>query len=71
MSCGGRWRRCFERQAVYQEGSGYAGSTANLARITLATDNVFADDQAASQMATLTGSVSEGYVATLTIGIAG
>lgn len=51
--------------------SGYSASTRNLSRITLATDNVFRDDGAALQMATITGSVSEGFVATLTVGVAG
>lgn len=49
--------------------SGYAGSTANLARTSLATDNVFRDDGAIRQLATVTGSVSRGYVANLTIAV--
>lgn len=33
--------------------------------------SLFRDDGAALQMATVTGSVSEGFVATLTVGVAG
>jgi protocatechuate 3,4-dioxygenase beta subunit len=49
--------------------SGYSGSSANLARETLATDLVFSDDRAIHQLATVTGSVKQGFVANLTIGI--
>jgi hypothetical protein len=47
---------------------GYSSSVSNLAQITLATDNVFSDgyDQ---QMAAVTGSVTAGYTATLTVGV--
>ena len=48
--------------------SGYSGSTRNLAQTSLATDNVFRDDRAIHQLATVTGSVSKGFVANLTIG---
>ena len=49
--------------------SGYSGSLANLAKTSLSTDNVFRDDQAIHQLATVTGSVGKGYVANLTIGV--
>jgi protocatechuate 3,4-dioxygenase beta subunit len=49
--------------------SGYTGSTRNLARTSLSTDNVFSDDRAIHQLATVTGSVKNGFVANLTIGI--
>jgi protocatechuate 3,4-dioxygenase beta subunit len=49
--------------------SGYAGSLGNLARTSLSTDNVFSDDRAIHQLATVTGSVDHGFVANLTIGI--
>src|SRR3954465_845396 len=49
--------------------SGYSGSTSNLARTSLASDNVFSDDKAIHQLATMSGSVSRGYVANLTIGV--
>lgn len=49
--------------------SGYSGSAANLARTSLATDLVFSDDRAIHQLAIVTGSVKNGFVANLTIGI--
>jgi len=49
--------------------SGYPGSASKLARVSLATDNVFGDDQAIHQLATVTGNVKKGFVANLTIGI--
>jgi protocatechuate 3,4-dioxygenase beta subunit len=45
----------------------YPGSTANLAQVSLATDNVFADDNGASQLATVTGNASAGYEVSLTV----
>jgi protocatechuate 3,4-dioxygenase beta subunit len=53
---------------VYAAG-GYAGSAANLAKTSLAKDYVFGDDRAVHQRARMTGSVREGYVANLTIGV--
>jgi protocatechuate 3,4-dioxygenase beta subunit len=49
--------------------NGYLDSLDNLARISLSTDNVFSEDRAVRQLATVTGSVQKGYVANLTIGI--
>ncbi|MCC2974525.1 intradiol ring-cleavage dioxygenase [Massilia sp. IC2-476] len=49
--------------------AGYATSVANLARISYATDNVFSDGTAL-QMASVTGNPNQGYVATLTVGVA-
>jgi protocatechuate 3,4-dioxygenase beta subunit len=49
--------------------SGYSGSASNLARTSLSRDMVFGDDKAADQLATVTGSVKEGYVANLTVGV--
>lgn len=37
--------------------------------LALATDNVFSNDGAAYQLATVTGSLSAGYLATLTVGV--
>ncbi|MUN62647.1 3,4-dioxygenase subunit beta [Kocuria sediminis] len=54
--------------AVYAT-AGYASSVANLARLTLATDNVFGDDGGASQLGAVTGSVTDGYTVTLTAGV--
>ena len=48
--------------------SGYASSVTNLARISYATDNVFSDGTSL-QIATVTGNVAQGYVATLQVGV--
>lgn len=48
--------------------TGYSASVRNMAAISFATDNVFSDGYAL-QLATMTGSVSAGYVATLTVGV--
>ncbi len=53
--------------AVYAT-SGYSASVANLAAISFASDNVFSDGTS-TQMATVTGSASAGYAATLVVGI--
>lgn len=45
--------------------SAYDGSAANLAQVTLATDNVFGEDSAALQMVTVSGDIDSGYVASL------
>ena len=52
---------------VYANAAGYSASVTNMSRITLASDMVFGDDNAAREMATVTGSVSAGYVANLAI----
>jgi protocatechuate 3,4-dioxygenase beta subunit len=49
--------------------TGYSQSVANLSRVTLASDNVFSDG-ATLETPVVTGSVSAGYVASLTVGIA-
>ena len=49
--------------------SGYSGSLHNLANTSLSSDNVFGDDKAIRQLATVTGGVKQGLVASLTIGI--
>ncbi|UUZ66024.1 intradiol ring-cleavage dioxygenase [Polaromonas sp. P1-6] len=54
---------------VYGVVSGYSASVANFAATTLALDNVFSDDSAASQLATVTGDATNGFAATLTVGI--
>lgn len=53
--------------AVYAT-SGYEASVRNLAGVSLATDNVFSDGSAL-ELATMSGSVSGGYTATLTVAI--
>ena len=56
-------------EAVYAT-SAYATSLTNYRRISLATDNIFSDDNGASQIATVNGSVSAGYTANLVVGLA-
>jgi protocatechuate 3,4-dioxygenase beta subunit len=53
---------------VYDSASGYAASIANVAQISSTTDNVFSDGIAA-QLATVSGSLSDGYLASLVVGI--
>ncbi|MEO8529282.1 MAG: 3,4-dioxygenase subunit beta [Pseudolysinimonas sp.] len=48
---------------------GYEKSVQTLAQVSLASDMVFGDDQGIHQLATMTGSVSSGYTAALTIGV--
>jgi len=54
---------------VYNGASGYGTSVSNFARISFQSDNVFSDG-VTLQLASVTGSVAEGYVATLMVGIA-
>lgn len=59
-----------ECETVYAEDDRYPTSTRNLGRISLDTDNVFSDntdEQIAQQTAVMTGSVSEGYHASVVI----
>ncbi|UOQ56961.1 3,4-dioxygenase subunit beta [Leucobacter allii] len=53
---------------VYAQNA-YAGSAENLARITLASDNVFGDDGAELQLATVSGDTANGYRAELDVRI--
>jgi hypothetical protein len=48
--------------------TGYSASVSNLARISYATDNVFADGTLL-QMASMSGDMVTGYVADLTVGV--
>jgi protocatechuate 3,4-dioxygenase beta subunit len=48
---------------------GYSKSVTNLEGVSLATDNVFGNDSAKTELATVTGSVSAGYQAVLKIAI--
>lgn len=48
--------------------AGYEASVRNLAGISLATDDVFSDGSAL-ELATVTGSVAEGFTAALTVGV--
>ncbi|MEV6286286.1 intradiol ring-cleavage dioxygenase [Kribbella sp. NPDC051770] len=54
--------------AVYAS-SGYDGSARNMSQTSLDSDNVFRDDGATKQLATVTGSVQSGYRARLTVGV--
>ena len=49
--------------------TGYEKSVANLAQVSLSTDMVFSDG-ATSETPTMTGNVADGYVASLTVGVA-
>jgi len=51
---------------VYAQ-SGYQASVANLARLSLADDNVFGDDGAAHQLGTTTGDVRTGFAVALAV----
>jgi protocatechuate 3,4-dioxygenase beta subunit len=53
--------------AVYAT-DGYSQSVRNLAQVSLATDNVFGDG-AALETPTVTGSVTDGYVVALNVGV--
>jgi protocatechuate 3,4-dioxygenase beta subunit len=56
-------------KAVYtSESSTYSGSLSNLNAISFATDNVFSDGYS-TQMASMSGSISAGYTASLVVGI--
>ncbi|GAA2845391.1 intradiol ring-cleavage dioxygenase [Paenarthrobacter ilicis] len=49
--------------------SGYAGSSSNLAQVSLTSDNVFGDDGGALQLAQVTGDSASGYAVALTVGV--
>jgi protocatechuate 3,4-dioxygenase beta subunit len=55
--------------AVYAT-SGYTNSASNYARVSVTTDGIFSDG-VTLQMTTVTGNVTDGYEATLTVGFAG
>jgi protocatechuate 3,4-dioxygenase beta subunit len=54
---------------VFGVATGYDTSVTNFSAITLASDNVFGNDSAAYQLATVTGDVTNGFVATLVVGL--
>jgi protocatechuate 3,4-dioxygenase beta subunit len=59
--------------AIYPNVSGYSASVANLAAVSLASDNVFGDNTAAqigAMTPTMSGSVNAGYTARAVIGLA-
>ncbi len=49
--------------------TGYEQSVSNLSQLSLATDNVFGDDGGASQLATTTGNIDDGYTVKLAVRI--
>jgi len=53
---------------VYSTASGYSASVTNFANISFATDNVFSDGTS-TEMSTVTGSVADGYVVSLQVGV--
>ncbi|HYD05656.1 MAG TPA: intradiol ring-cleavage dioxygenase [Reyranella sp.] len=60
-------------KAVYDATPGYEASVSNLTRISIDSDNVFrdnSDDEMTMMTPTLTGNVTDGYVAEVTVGIA-
>lgn len=56
-------------EQVYGVAAGYAASVNNFASTSLASDNVFGNDRAARQLATVEGSVSAGFAATLQVAL--
>lgn len=57
---------------VYSGATGYSASSSNLAGVTIASDNVFSDNTTAQMTAmtpSLSGSISDGYTGSLTIGV--
>jgi protocatechuate 3,4-dioxygenase beta subunit len=47
----------------------YSGSSSNLAATSLSSDNVFGDDKAIHQLASVAGNVKRGFVANLTVAV--
>ena len=58
-----------EANALVYATSGYEQSVRNASQVSLAGDNVFGDDGGIHQIATMSGSVADGYTAALTIGV--
>ena len=54
---------------VYNTASGYSSSVTNFSQISLLTDNVFSDGYSL-QLSSVTGNITDGYTATLVVGIA-
>jgi hypothetical protein len=54
--------------AVYAT-SAYSGSASNLSQVSLSSDNVFSDGSS-TELATMSGSVANGYRASLVVGVA-
>ena len=58
-----------EVNALVYATSGYEQSVRNASQVSLASDNVFGDDGGIHQIASMSGSVADGYTAALTIGV--
>jgi len=58
-----------EANAAVYATSGYEQSIRNASQVSLQSDNVFGDDGGIHQIATMSGSVAQGYTASLTIGV--
>ncbi|HKH08858.1 MAG TPA: intradiol ring-cleavage dioxygenase [Agromyces sp.] len=58
-----------EVDALVYATSGYEQSVRNMSQTSLARDNVFGDDGGIHQIASMSGSVANGYTAALTIGV--
>ena len=58
-----------ETNAAVYATSGYEQSIGNASQVSLQSDNVFGDDGGIHQIATMSGSVAQGYTASLTIGV--
>lgn len=54
---------------VYNNAAGYSSSVSNLSQISLLSDNVFGDGYSL-QLSSVTGNITDGYTATLVVGIA-
>jgi protocatechuate 3,4-dioxygenase beta subunit len=58
-----------EQSELVYATDGYSSSVTNLSQISLATDNVFSDDSAARELATVTGDVTAGFTAVLAVAV--
>ena len=58
-----------EADALVYATSGYEQSVRNMSQTSLTRDMVFGDDGGIHQIATMSGSVADGYTAALTIGV--
>lgn len=56
-------------ESVFATDGRYSGSTSNLARVSLSSDNVFGEDSGRQQLATVTGDATAGFTAALAIGV--
>lgn len=56
-------------ESVFAADGRYSGSTSNLARVSLSSDNVFGEDSGRQQLATVAGDATAGFTASLAIGV--